>query len=155
MVISFSLILDLLQKHSEELQYEVSQIKGKNDHVIWYTDRNSTYKNGFIGNKIHVKVISDEDGKKGVVNLIKKLIGLQDLNKIDVDKVDGDLSKQYQFPEPDMGLVCGDVFTFFNYPPWQVRVTEFFQINNIKDITLPMFLNLLGRFSKCEQRLGK
>lgn len=102
-----------------------------------------------------MKIITEEDGKKGVVNLIKNLIGLQDFKKIDIDRVNENLSKQYQFPDPDMGLVCGDVFTFFKYPPWQVRVTEFFLVNNFKDITLPVFLDLVGRFSKCEQRLGK
>lgn len=134
--------------------YEVSQIKGKNDHVIWYTDEKSTYKNGYIGNKIHVKIINKEDGRKSVVSLVKNL-AVQDFKKIDIDKINYHLLKQYQFPDPDMGLICGNVFTLFNYPPWQVRLTEFFKLNHIKDISIPVFLDLLGKFSKCEQRLGK
>lgn len=135
------------------MQYEVSQRKGKSDHVIWYKDDKSTYKNGFVGNKIHVKFINQEDGRKSVVKLVKNL-ALQDFETIDIDKINVLLSKQYQFPDPDMGLICGDEFILLNYPPWQLRLTEFFKLNNIKGITLPLFLNLLGRFSKCEQRLG-
>lgn len=134
--------------------YEVSQIKGKNDHVIWYTDEKFSYKNGFIGNKIHVKVINEEDGRKSVVNFVKNC-SIQDFEKIDIDKINDGLLKQYQFPDPDMGLICGNVFTLFNYPPWQIRLTEFFKLNHIKDITIPVFLNLLVKFSKCEQRLGR
>lgn len=129
-------------------------MKGKNDHVIWYSDQKTRYKNGFIGNKIYVKIITEGDGRGSVVNLIKTLTS-KDLKKIDINKINEYLSKQYQFPDPDMGLICGDVFTFINYPPWQIRLTEFFHLKNIKDITLPVFLELLWRFSKCEQRLGK
>lgn len=136
------------------MEYEVSQIKGNNDHVIWYNDQNSTYKNGFIGNKIHVKIMSSDDGRKSVVNLVKDLAS-KDLKKIDINQVDNYLSKQYQFPDPEMGLVCGDVFSLFNCPPWQIRLTEFFKLDHVKDITLPVFLDFLCKYSKCEQRLGK
>lgn len=98
--------------------------------------------------------MSKEDGRKSVVNLVKNLV-LQDLKKIDIDTTNDYLSKDYIFPDPDMGIVSCDVFTLFNYPPWQLRLTEFFQLSYLNDITLPMFLDLLRRFSKCEQRLGK
>lgn len=129
-------------------------MKGRNDNIIWYSDQTSTYKNGFVGNKIYVKIITEEDGRKSVVNLIRNLTS-QDFKKIDIDEVNSYLLKQYQFPDPDMGLICGNVFTLFNYPPWQLRLTEFFKINHINDITLPVFLDLLQQFNKCEQRLGK
>lgn len=129
-------------------------MKGRNDNIIWYSDQSSTYKNGFVGNKIYVKIITEEDGKKSVVNLIRNLTS-QDFKKIDIDEVNSYLLKQYQFPDPDMGLICGNVFALFNYPPWQLRLTEFFKMNHINDITLPVFLDLLQKFNKCEQRLGK
>lgn len=136
------------------MEYEVSQIKGNDDHVIWYTDQKSTYKNGFVGNKIHVKIMNEEDGRKSVVNLVKNLSS-KNFNKIYIDDVSSHLLKYYQFPDPDMGLICGDVFTLFNYPPWQIRLTEFFKLDNVKYITHQVFLDLLSTYSKCEQRLGK
>lgn len=154
MFLIFFIIVDILKKHSEELEYEVSLIKGKNDHVIWYNNEKSTYKNGFVGNKIHVKIITEEAGRKSVVNLIKSL-ALQDFKKIDVNMVNELLLKDYQFPDPDMGLIFSDVFAFFKYPPWQIRLTEFFVLNSLKEITFPVFLDFLKRYNKCQQRLGK
>lgn len=63
--------------------------------------------------------------------------------------------KQYEFPEPEMGLVCGKIFSFCGYPPWQIRLTEFIKIGSLKEVTLSVFVDQLVKFGKCEQRLGK
>ncbi|KAJ8985079.1 hypothetical protein NQ317_019763 [Molorchus minor] len=144
----------LLKKNEDELQYEISKRKLKEDHVIWHKGSESTYKNGFIGRKVHVKIVSEEDGKDSVVNLTKKLSQTKNIN-FNIEDISEQLQKQYEFPEPDLGFVCGKTFSLYNYPPWQIRVTEFLSIGSHRDITFSFFLNMLDQYGKCEQRWGK
>lgn len=74
---------------------------------------------------------------------------------INVQTVNEDLIKYYEFPDPDMGILCGNIFSFCNYPPWQMRLTEFFRLKSCRDLSFSVFLDFLVKFSKCEQRLGK
>ncbi|KAG5884488.1 hypothetical protein JTB14_001283 [Gonioctena quinquepunctata] len=143
-----------LKKREEDLQYEVSLYKQRDeDHIVWHSDPKILHKNGFAGRKTHVKILSEYDGKHSVVELTKRLAS--SISDVSISTINENLSKQFEFPDPDMGIVCGKVLQLFNYPPWQIRLTEFFRIDTIQGITLPVFLELLFKFSKCEQRLGK
>lgn len=142
-----------LKKQEEKLQAVVDSIKVPNDHIIWHSQVGTLHKNGFAGRKIHVKILTEEDGRDSIVNLTKTLV----LNKekdISIEKINDSLQKQYEFPDPDMGLVSGRRVHILNYPPWQLRLTEFFTVNSMSNITFSTFLQNLERFSKCEQRVG-
>ncbi|KAJ8965012.1 hypothetical protein NQ314_004410 [Rhamnusium bicolor] len=144
----------ILKKNEQEFQYELDQRNLKEDHVIWHSHSDSTYKNGFIGKKIHVKIITEEDGRNSVVNLTKNL-SLTKNRDFSLDNISESLRKQFEFPNPDLGLVCGETFNLYNYPPWQISVTEFLTIKSLRNITFSSFIEQLVRYSKCEQRLGK
>lgn len=128
--------------------------KSRDDHVIWHSNLHSTYKNGFVGKKVHVKIITEEDGKKSVVDLAKA-ISLTKNKEFSVERISEGLRKYYEFPDPDLGMVCGETLSFYSYPPWQIRVTEFFTIKSLHNITFSSFIEELIKYSKCEQRLGK
>ncbi|KAJ8918995.1 hypothetical protein NQ315_016899 [Exocentrus adspersus] len=152
--ISFYDYKGTLKKKEEEFRYEVDKKKSKADHVIWHSSLHSTYKNGFIGKKIHVKVLTEEDSKNSVASLTRE-ISLGKDREFGIESVSHSLRKQFEFPDPDLGLVCGKTFSLYSYPPWQVRVTEFFTVKSVRSITFSSFVEDLVRYSNCDQRLGK
>lgn len=125
-----------------------------NDHVIWHSDQKILPKNGFCGRKVYVKIITQDHGRKNIVSLTKNLVSISD-KSLDIDTAADNLRKSFCFPDPEMGLLCSKNFCFYNYPPWEIRVTEFFRIKSVHNITFSNFLELLCNYSKREQRLGK
>lgn len=150
--ISFYDVQGKLKMNEEELKESVKRILPKTANVIWHNPECS-YKNGFSGPKIHVQVLTQKDGHKALVETCKNLS--KSNLEISIQAVDEDLRKQYKFPDPDLGIYFGDYFNLCGYPPWQIRLTEFLNIpshHNLKDYKL---INVLRRYNKCEQRVGK
>lgn len=146
-------VLGQLKKRESELQLAVSDKIKDGQHVIWHGESH-TYKNGYSGAKVHVKILTESDGRMNVVNTAKMLAN-SDLEDIYMDSIDCCLRKQFEFPDPDLGVYCGVNFSLYSYPPWQIRVTEFFNVRTHRHVTAKCFLDLLRRYNKCEQRLGK
>lgn len=123
-------------------------------HVIWHGVSHG-YKNGYSGLKVHVKLLTESDGRVNVVNATKMFAASERMQDINVECIDGCLRKQFEFPDPDLGIYCGKIFSLYAYPPWQIRVTEFFSIRTHHNFSANSFVELLRRYNKCEQRLGK
>lgn len=141
-----------IKKQEEHLQQIVDINKLDNCNIIWHTG--TQHKNGYTGHKIHVKLLTEADGKQCIVKLIRSLA----LNKeIDISTqiISEYLLKQYEFPDPDMAIIFSKKFNVSKYPPWQLRLTEFFKINTTKNVNFSIFLKNLEMYSKCEQRVGK
>ncbi|CAG9857019.1 unnamed protein product [Phyllotreta striolata] len=152
--ISFYDFKGKLKKEEERFRSMVESQKHSTDHIVWHRTA-GTYKNGFVGRKIHVKILTEEDGRENIVNLTKELAVDRDrANGISIESINGWLLERFEFPDPDMGLVCGGRLHILNYPPWQLRLTEFFRLNDLSNITFSSFLDYLEMFSKCEQRVG-
>lgn len=122
-------------------------------YVIWHGESHK-YKNGYVGEKVHVKILTESDGRVNIVNVGKQLASTESV-KFDIDYINCCLRKQYEFPDPDLGVYCGTILNLYGYPPWQIRVTEFLNIRTRHKITVKCFIELLQRYCKCEQRLGK
>ncbi|CAH0553721.1 unnamed protein product [Brassicogethes aeneus] len=145
----------VLKKHQNELEYHVNEMKSKKDHIIWHNNSSSVHKNGFIGRKIHLKVFSQEDGQSSIVSLCKNIASEKIETNFSIDSINEHLKNHYEFPDPELGLYCGEVFSLYDYPQWQVRVTEFLSVKSHHNLTFELFIDKLLRFGKCEQRLGK
>ncbi|RZB39215.1 nogo-B receptor [Asbolus verrucosus] len=143
-----------LKKHENELHLVVEKKKAATDHVIWHSHPDGAWKNGYSGRKIHVKVLSENDGKGGVVDLTKKLARTSETD-ISIESFDAGLREQFEFPDPELAVCCGKTFCLYGYPPWQIRVTEFLNVDSHHNITFNHFVNLLQIYAKCEQRFGK
>lgn len=130
--------------------------KQETDNIVWYR-KNISHKNGYIGRKIYLKILRDFDGKQSVVNVCKSMATLGDnsVKNIDVQHINTLISKEFEFPDPDLGLYCGNVLKLYNYPPWQIRVTEFLPIGTHHNIKFNKFIDCLTIYGRCEQRLGK
>nr|CAH7718029.1 unnamed protein product [Callosobruchus chinensis] len=143
-----------LKKKEEKLQTEVKKRSGETAQIIWHTDENSNLENGFKGSKVYVKVITEEDSKMNAVNITNSLIDSTERD-FSVENIHKHFVKQFSFPDPEMGILFGKDYCFYNYPPWQMRLTEFFRLTSLKGITYAQFLELLVKFTSREQRLGK
>ncbi|XP_044261987.1 dehydrodolichyl diphosphate synthase complex subunit Nus1 isoform X2 [Tribolium madens] len=141
-----------LRKYEDKLQEIVEEKRHESDHVIWHSTPDFVHKNGFTGRKIHVKLLESKDGRETIANLTKTLISAAN---IDLLQFENGLKRQFEFPDPDLGVCCGKTFSLYGYPPWQIRVTEFLTLKTHHNITFETFLHLLYRFNKCEQRYGK
>lgn len=146
--------LGILKKCEDKLRYEVDKLKLDQHRVVWHNNDGFKCKNGFVGRKIHVKLFSTEDGRECVVEKTRKLVYVR-CNDINIDTVDKYLGTSFEFPDPDMGVYCGKTFSLYGYPPWQIRVTEFFNIATHHNLHCASFIQLIQRYSKCEKRLGK
>lgn len=137
-----------------EFEEEVRKRTG-NLQIVWHKDRVAP-KNGFSNFALHVKVLSEDDGKKSIVNLSRKLSKSDKIEDCTIEDIDKHLQEDFQFPEPDLALHCGRFsLKLNNYSPWHLRLTEFLPIGSVKDITFSTFQACLNRFSKCQQRVGK
>lgn len=124
-------------------------------HVIWHGE-SQKYKNGYSGMKVHVKILTESDGRINIVNTAKVLAGSdKKIEDINIECINRHLREQFEFPDPDLGVYCGEIFSIYSYPPWQIRVTEFLSIKSHHNVSAKTFVDLLRRYNKCEQRLGK
>lgn len=137
-----------------ELQLAVKDKIKEGQHVIWHGESHK-YKNGYSGMKVHVKILTENDGRFNVVNTAKVLACSEKIQDINVESIDSCLREQFEFPDPDLGVYCGKIFSLYAYPPWQIRVTEFLSVRTHHDVSAECFVGLLRRYNKCEQRLGK
>lgn len=149
------MFLGQLKKRESDLQLAVNDKITEGQHVVWHGESHK-HKNGYIGSKIHVKILTESDGRESVVNVSKQLAGSEKtLQHIDINYIDCCLREQFEFPDPDVGVYCGKILSLNAYPPWQIRVTEFLNIRTHHRITNKCFVELIARYNKCEQRLGK
>ncbi|KAL0276535.1 UNVERIFIED_CONTAM: hypothetical protein PYX00_004090 [Menopon gallinae] len=120
--------------------------------------RNGCKKNGFK-RKIHVNILSIEDGKPLFVKLVKNLWGKalsSEINAVDINErlIDEEMHNMIGFIDPELAIICGRVQSTFGFLPWHIRLTEFLQIPTIENINVSEFTSILKRYSMCNQRFG-
>lgn len=64
-------------------------------------------------------------GKNILVDVVKQMCRDR-IHSVDVDinTIDVRLKAQTETSDPDLAIVCGDVFSTFGYLPWDIRITE-------------------------------
>ncbi|XP_060525427.1 dehydrodolichyl diphosphate synthase complex subunit Nus1-like [Cylas formicarius] len=144
----------VLNKNEDKFSSEVEKIKPEGSHIIWHTNSSSSLKNGFTGNKIHVKILTEEDGKLGLVNFTKNLV-TKNREDLSTESLICSIHKYFAFPEPEVALYCDQTILLRNYPPWQTRITEFFSVKTHHNISYKTFFETLSLYNKTEQRCGK
>ncbi|KAK5650102.1 hypothetical protein RI129_001131 [Pyrocoelia pectoralis] len=142
----------ILKNSEEKLQEAVEEVKRDNVHVVWLNK--NRYKNGFVGKKIYVRTLSLADGRENIANVAKKFCA-DNVKNIDIETIDRNLKEKYVFPDPDLCLYCGKIFSLYGYPPWEIRLTEFISIETHHSISPRKFVNALYRYSKTEMRQGR
>ncbi|POR35627.1 Dehydrodolichyl diphosphate syntase complex subunit NUS1 [Tolypocladium paradoxum] len=107
--------------------------------------------------KLHL--ISAQDGRESIVDLTRTLAEMSQKGKlsprdISLELVDAELSEGIM-PEPDLLLLFGPYVELSSYPPWQIRLTEIFCLQDNESFGYQVFLKALRKYARAQMRHGK
>lgn len=108
---------------------------------------------------ISILLLSSEDGRSTLVDLTKTLAEMSQRNKLSPDDISLDLINaeisESVMGEPDLLMLFGPHVALQGYPPWQVRLTEIFHVQDNSGVGYQVFLRGLHRYAKAQMRLGR
>lgn len=112
-----------------------------------------------LSNAMSVLLVSEEDGRDSIVDLTKTLADMCQKGKIapadiNIELLDAELSEGIM-SEPDLLLIFTPYIELLGYPPWQIRLSEMFCMQDNSSVGYQVFLNGLRKFAGAEQRKGK
>lgn len=103
--------------------------------------------------------ISSEDGRDSLVDLTKTLADMSQRGKLSPHDIQPDLIQtelvEGIFPEPDLLIVFSPSIQLAGYPPWHLRLTEIFCLQDNEGVGYQVFVSALRNFAKAEFRKGK
>ncbi|KAI9811419.1 MAG: hypothetical protein M1832_000888 [Thelocarpon impressellum] len=104
-------------------------------------------------------LLSAEDGRDSLVDLSKTLAEMSQRGKLaphDVtcELIDAEVGESVM-AEPDLLVLFGPDVLLHGYPPWQVRLTEIFHVQDNTRVGYQVFLRALHRFAKVQMRFGR
>ena len=108
---------------------------------------------------LSVLLISAEDGRDSLVDLTKTLTEMSQRSKlsandINVELIDAELSESVM-GEPELLILFGPTVELSGYPPWQVRLTEIFHVEDNHGVGYQVFLRALYNFANAQMRFGR
>lgn len=108
---------------------------------------------------LSILLISAEDGRDSIVDLTKTLTEMSQRSKlstndISIDLVDAELSESVM-GDPDLLILFGPVVELSGYPPWQIRLTEIFHVQDNHGVGYQVFLRALYNFANAQMRFGR
>lgn len=108
---------------------------------------------------LEVSLLSNRDGRETIVDLTKTMADLcvnneMKLSDITMKLVDSELT-QLVGPEPDLLLYFGPSLDLQGFPPWHIRLTEFYWEEDNDQVTYSVFIRGLKSYSTCKINVGK
>jgi len=108
---------------------------------------------------ISVLLISAEDGRDSLVDLTKTLAEMSQKSKlspkdISVDLIDAEISESVM-GEPELLVLFGPTVELSGYPPWQVRLTELYHVQDNQGVGYQVFLRALYNYANAQMRFGR
>lgn len=108
---------------------------------------------------LSVLLLSAEDGRDSLVDLTKTLAEMSQRSKISpaditVDLIDAEVTESVM-GEPDLLVLFGPTVELSGYPPWQIRLTEIFHVQDNEGVGYQVFLRALYNFAKAQMRFGR
>lgn len=108
---------------------------------------------------LSVMLLSAEDGRDSVVDLTKTLTEMSQRSKISsadisIELVDAELSESIM-GEPDLLILFGPHVELSGYPPWQIRLTEIFHVQDNQGVGYQVFYRALLKYAGAQMRMGR
>ncbi|XP_037960934.1 dehydrodolichyl diphosphate synthase complex subunit nus1 [Teleopsis dalmanni] len=117
------------------------------------------------GHTIEIFKITDYAGRNLLTEVCRDLFKIRHTQEIQellkdrnslMDRINIELSKRmHGLPDPELSLVFNEHTCSYGMMPWQTRFTEFHTLNSRQYFNESAFMNVLYRYSRCEQRWGK
>ncbi|KAK4230941.1 Decaprenyl diphosphate synthase-like protein [Podospora fimiseda] len=109
--------------------------------------------------RLSVLLISAEDGRDSIVDLTKTLAEMSQRKKIDdtditTELIDAELSESVM-GEPDLLILFGPHVELAGYPPWQIRLTEIFHVQDNQGVGYQVFKRGLYNYARANFRMGR
>jgi dehydrodolichyl diphosphate syntase complex subunit NUS1 len=73
---------------------------------------------------------------------------------ITVDLIDAEITESVM-GEPDLLVLFGPTVELSGYPPWQIRLTEIFHVQDNQGVGYQVFLRALYNFANAQMRFGR
>ncbi|RMY30334.1 hypothetical protein D0866_08070 [Hortaea werneckii] len=109
---------------------------------------------------LNILLISTTDGRQTLVDLTRTLASMAQDSKIQPSDISDELIDaeitESVMGEPDLLLLFGDRVMLKGYPPWQVRLTEIYGVqDHVGGVEYAVFLRGLYRFAKAKMNFGR
>jgi dehydrodolichyl diphosphate syntase complex subunit NUS1 len=104
-------------------------------------------------------LLSADDGRDSLVDLTKTLTEMSQRSKlspsdISQDLVDAEIS-EIVMEEPDLLILFSPIVELGGYPPWQIRLTEIFHVEDNQGVGYQVFLRGLYNYANAQMRFGR
>ncbi|KAM0248090.1 hypothetical protein ACHAP5_003671 [Fusarium lateritium] len=108
---------------------------------------------------LRLHLISEQDGRDSMVDLTRTLAEMSQRGKlaprdISMELIDAELSEGIM-AEPDLLVTFGPYLELSGYPPWQIRLTEIFCLQDNERFGYQVFLKALQHYGRAQMRNGK
>lgn len=109
--------------------------------------------------QLSILLLSAEDGRDSLVDLTKTLAEMSQRSKlspkdISQELVDAELTESVM-GEPDLLVLFGPTVELSGYPPWQIRLTEIFHVQDNQGVGYQVFLRALYNYANAQMRFGR
>jgi len=109
--------------------------------------------------QLSILLISAEDGRDSLVDLTKTLTEMSQRSKlspsdISMELVDAEISESVM-GEPNLLVLFGPTIELSGYPPWQLRLTEIFHVQDNHGVGYQVFLRALYNYANAQMRFGR
>ncbi|RKF55342.1 Dehydrodolichyl diphosphate synthase complex subunit nus1 [Erysiphe neolycopersici] len=109
--------------------------------------------------KFQVLLLSFEDGRDSLVDLTKTLVEMAQHSKlspidISTDLIDTEISESVM-GDPDLLVLFTPSIELQGYPPWQLRLTEIFHVQDNLSFGYHVFLQALYNYANAQMRFGR
>ncbi|CAH6719219.1 dehydrodolichyl diphosphate synthase complex subunit Nus1p [[Candida] jaroonii] len=106
-----------------------------------------------------VNLLSAIDGKPTIVELTKTMSELAVNKELKIEDITIDLINEELIElvgnEPDLLIIFNPNLDLQDYPPWHIRLTEFYWEYDNKDVTYAVFIRALQNYAKSKVNVGK
>ncbi|TVY41742.1 Dehydrodolichyl diphosphate synthase complex subunit [Lachnellula occidentalis] len=114
---------------------------------------------GASSKTLSILLLSSEDGRDSLVDLTKTLAEMAQRSKlsskdISPDLIDAELSESVM-GEPELLILFSPSVELSGYPPWQVRLTEIYHVQDNQGVGYQVFLRALYNFADAQMRFGR
>ncbi|KAF5125940.1 Dehydrodolichyl diphosphate synthase complex subunit NUS1 [Metarhizium anisopliae] len=158
----------ILKKHMPRVYEAVMQkftfyFAGQHPSLLLTSPHKDAYSSPALAGDKHghlkLHLISAQDGRESIVDLTRTLAEMSQRGKISprdisMELVDAELSEGIM-PEPDLLILFSPNVELSGYPPWQIRLTEIFCLQDNEGFGYQVFLKALRKFAKAQMRNGK
>lgn len=108
---------------------------------------------------IEISLLSNRDGRETIIELTRTMADLcaqneMQLSDITMKLIDSELT-QLVGHEPDLLLYFGPNLDLQGFPPWHIRLTEFYWEQDNDQVTYSVFIRGLKKYAACKINVGK